>query len=693
MTASTPTLLGKKSQEAVVQFYRQCFSMVNQQWNIREQLRQVDLTYIREKDFTKEHQRAKLANRLNDADRLQNLTIPVVLPVVEAAVTYQASVFLTGNPIFGVVADPINMDAAMQMETVIDNQSVRGGWSREFIMFFRDNFKYNLAAIEVAWDREVTAALETDLTFAGGRQAKPKEVIWEGNCIKRLDMYNTFFDSRVAPALVYRDGEFAGYTELVSRIKLKQFIKNLPDAMIDNVKEAFESGIGTINGAGGTSFGGIETFYIPPINNDALINKNTFASTDWMAWAGVSTQRNPSDIQYKNLYQLTTLYGRILPSDFGIRTPGANTPQIWKFIIVNHSVLIYAERQTNAHGYIPILFSQALEDGLNYQTKSLAMNVAPIQDISSALMNSVIAARRRSISDRGLYDPSRVSEAHINSANPSAKIPVRPSAYGKPLSEAYFPIPFRDDASPQALQQIGILQQFANTISGQNQARQGQFVKGNKTLHEYESVMANANGRDQLTSMLLEAQVFTPLKYILKQNILQYQGGISLLNRNTQQQVKIDPVALRTAALQFKVSDGLIPADKLIGAEVLGMAMQAMGSNPAIGAEYNMNQLFSYLMKTQGAELAPFEKPAEQVAYEQAVSAWSSTVQQLAKQMGDAIDPAKFPPQPVPQQFGWNPQQARTPQSSSTRQLSATGVSSTPIAASAPNTSTAPSQQ
>lgn len=47
-----------------------------------------------------------------------------------------------------------------------------------------------------------------------------------------------------------------------------------------------------------------------------------------------------------------------------MKVPAPNTPQVWKFVYVNHSVLIYAERQTNAHGYLPMLFGQ-LEDGLD----------------------------------------------------------------------------------------------------------------------------------------------------------------------------------------------------------------------------------------------------------------------------------------------------------------------------------------
>lgn len=650
--SNTPMQISPKSQQAVIEFQKQCYNMLNQQWNLREQMRKVDLAYIREKDKTGENLRAKQANAYGDSNRIQNVTVPVVMPQVEAAVVYQSSVFLQGNPIFGVVASPQYMDEAMMMEAILAENSTRGGWVREFMMHFRDGFKYNLAGLEVAWDRKVTSAFDSDINFGNGKQGKPKEVIWEGNTIKRLDMYNTFFDSRVPITKVHSDGEFAGKTEMMSRIKLKGFIAELPDKMVQNIKDAFESGLGaTTAGMGGV--GGIQSYFVPDINGAAILNRNLRNGMDWMSWAGLmDTQQK---IQYKNMYEVTTLYGRILPSDFGIKVPGANTPQVWKFVIVNHSVLIYCERLTNAHGYIPMLFSQPLEDGLTYQTKSLANNVEPIQDISSALMNSVLAARRRAISDRGLYDPSRVSEAHINSVNPSAKIPVRPAAYGKPLNEAYYPIPFRDDQSQFTLNQIGMLGAMANTISGQNPVKQGQFVKGNKTTHEFDTVMGNANGRDQLCSMLLEAQMFTPLKEILKSNMLQYQAGTTIFNPQTEKQVEIDPVKLRKSITEFKVTDGLTPADKLLSSETLAVALQQIGASPVIGAGYNIAPLFSYLMKTQGAELSAFEKGPEQIAYEQAVSQWQQVVMQMAKDNKE-IKAEQFPPQPVPEQFGYQPQ-------------------------------------
>lgn len=659
MSAATPTIIPDKSQAALIQFHKQCYSMLNQQWNLREQMRQRDLAYIREVDWTQENWRARIANRYGDPTKFRNVVVPVVMPQVESAVTYQASVFLTGTPIFGFVAPPGQEDIALQYQAIIEENSIRGGWTQQLMIFFRDIFKYNLGAIEVDWGREVTEAVETDLAFQAGKEGKPKQVIWEGNRLKRWDLYNTFFDTRYKPTDIYKDGEFVGTTALMSRMHLKKFINELPDKMISNVKAAFESGLGT---QGGSGTGGIESYYIPQINPSALMQIDPKRTTDWMSWAGMLDR--PQPIAYKNLYEVTTLYARIIPADFALRVPSANTPQVWKFIIVNHQVLIYAERQTNAHGFLPVMFGQSNEDGLGYQTKSLAENAEPFQAISSALVNSAMAARRRAISDRVIYDPSKISEAHINSDNPSAKIPVRPSAYGKPLSEAVYAFPFRDDQSAVAFQELPQMLQMANTVNGQNQAKQGQFVKGNKTLHEYESVMSNANGRDQMTSLLLEAQVFTPMKQILKLNIMQYQAGVSIYSPSQQAEIKIDPLELRKSQAQFKVTDGLTPADKAISGDDFTMAMQTIGSSQQIGQAYNIGPMFSYLMKTRNVDLSAFEKSPQQISYEQAVAAWSNTVQQLAKQMGDAIDPKKFPPQPTPEQFGYTPGQLPSQQGS-----------------------------
>lgn len=653
MAKSTAFVLTESSQKSFIQYYRETMLLVNDIKSAqRNRFIEIDKAYQREKDTSDEQVQATAFNKGGDTSKLQNITVPVVMPQVESAVVYQTSVFLTGVPIFGTVANPQFMDEAMQLETVLSNNATRGGWTRQLMMFFRDGAKYNFAPIEVSWERETVVSLTTDIQFSAS-QGKPVDTVWAGNSLTRLDPYNTFVDPRVDPSEVYSKGEFAGYTDLISRIELKQLIAEMSDTIVQNVTKAFESprqGNPAYNNSEDIS----ERFYVPDINTDIDASDQYEDGMNWLSWVGIDKKGTKSNkaIEYKNSYEKTVLYCKILPSEFSLNVPGANTPQIWKLLIINHSVIIHAERQTNAHGWLPILIGQPQEDGLAYQTKSLATNAKPFQEVTSAFMNSIMASRRRAISDRTLFDPSRVLAAHMNSDNPSAKIPVRPSAYGKKISDAVYQFPYREDQGAFSMSQIGQLLNMSNLLAGQNPAKQGQFVKGNKTKEEFSDTMQNANGRDQLVSILYEDQVFTPMKSIFKLDILQFQGAETLLNSESEQQVDIDPVKLRKAVLEFKITDGLVPASKVINGDTLGVALQVIGSSPQIGVGYNIAPLFSYLMKTQGAKIGAFEKSPEQVAYEQAVNQWSAIAQALVEKGGD---PSTLPPQPIPQAYGYNP--------------------------------------
>jgi len=642
MAATTPMKLSKISQAGLLLYEQSCYQIQNATLDLRSSLLNIDKLYARATDNTQAQAKAKAANVYGDSTRFQNITVPIIEPQVENAVVYQASVFLTGNPIFGVVADPANEDAALQMQSVIEENSIRGGWIGQFLMYFRDIFKYNLGAVEVTWEDIVTAAVDTDLSFTGGIEGKPKNIIWSGNCIRRLDLYNTIFDTRVEPTEISTKGEFAGYVRRMSRIELRMFLDSLPYVLKENIKPAFESNLA---GAGTNS-----TYYIPQIVPDPLIAESPIGlGTNWLNWAGLAI-KGDNRIIYKDYYEVTTLYARIVPREFDIYAPAGGSPQIWKLTIVNHSVIVAAERQTNAHNLIPIFFGQAKKDGLRYQTKSLALNGEPFQSVATALMNSMIASRRRAISDRGLFDPSRVAAEHINSDNPAAKIPVRPRAYGKPLNEAYYPIPFRDDQAGIAMQEIKAVSDFSDALNGQNRSKQGQFTKGNRTLHEYEDVMAHSNGRDQMVSMDQETQVFTPIKEVLKTNILQYQAAGNIYSQSLGREIAVDPLKLRNTILTFKISDGILPTDKIISADDFAIAMQTIGTNPQIGAGYNLAPMFSYFMKTRNVQLKPFEKSPEQIAYEQAVAQWT----QLATLAIEKSQPFNIP-QPLPQQFNYIP--------------------------------------
>lgn len=602
-TPATPFPLSKGALEGLLKLAIAAHMQISKDWQIRDQLLDIDCAYMREGNLGQEHFDAKTANRYGDKSRIQDIVVPIVMPQVEAGVNYLSQVFLSGNPIFGVVTNKAAADdVASQYDAIMEENGIRGGWIRQLNMFFRDGLKYNVHGLEVNWESKKVYSTTTDVKFST-TTAKPVEVIWQGNTIKRLDMYNSFWDTRVPPAEVHIRGEYAGYIELVSRVELKQFIQDLDGVIKDNVKAALESG----NGGAAT-----DSYFIPQLNPNAILEAGDprFSGFDWGAW---STDLAKQRINYSNVYEKMILYVRIIPSDFNMAVPGKNQPQIWKLVIINQSVIIFAERQTNAHNYLNILIGQPLEDGLGYQTKSYANNSMPLQDAASAMLNASLNSKRRLQFDRLLYNPSLVRKEDINSANPIARIPVKPSAYLKNLSDAVYPFPYNDSASQGMLQEMGLLVNFADKLQGINAARQGQFTKGNRTKHEYDDIMSNSDGRLQTMALFIEAQIFTPLKEMLKLNIMQYAPAGEIYSRETKALITIDPLKLRTAAIEFKVSDGYLPSDKLINAETMLAALQVTGSSPEIAAQLDIVGLFLHYLKTQGlADVEQFRKAPPQ---------------------------------------------------------------------------------
>lgn len=644
--------LSPKQETAIITYATKAKTLLINQYSMRNNMELIDRAYMREENWTEDQVRSKLLNRLGDKHKIQDITVPIVMPQVEAALGYMTNAFLTGYPIFGVSSDPSQEDAAMQMETVIAENAITARWARELTMFFRDGLKYNLHGLELAWEQRVAAKITNDASSPNGAKVET-DGLWKGNVIRRMDMYNTFFDPRVAPADIYKDGEFAGYIKLFSRIKMKQYINelfgNIPKS---TAIKAFESGPAP---GGGTSTGTPFNYYRPLINPyPTMINTQYVDGFNWESWfAGGMEGGKAGGIQYKNAYEVMVLYARILPADFNLNVPAENTPQVWKIVIVNGQVVLYMERQSNAHNHIPIYFGQPIEDGLDFQTKSFASNVQDMQDIASALVSGYIASKRRLVGDRVLYDPSKIRAKDINSIHPAAKIPVRNSAYGRPLGEAVYQFPYRDEATQSMMQGAQVVAQWADKINGQNAPGQGQFQKGNKTKEEFDTTMGNSNNHNQVMAIGTEQQVFIPLKEGIKLNILQYQEQDTLYNRDKNTMVTVNPFSLRESAVHFKISDGMLPEELEMDTDEFQVALQTIGSSEQIGAGYNLAPMFTYIMKLKGCDLTPFQKSPLQVQYESAVSQWQQ-VAMAAVKAGTAVPPQSPMPEALQKELQQN---------------------------------------
>jgi hypothetical protein len=583
-----------QTQASFVSYVNETLRVLGTAFNFRSRMQDIDRSYQREQDYTATQRRAQAANKSGDASKMQNITLPVVMPQVESLLTELSEIFLSSYPLFPVFSKPQMQDAALQMETVIGEQGVEFAWAAELLQAMRDGLKYNLMCVEVQWVEKKVYAVGNDAT-ANVKQGVKVETLFAGNQLKRRNPYNVILDTRVPPYEVHTRGEYAGYTELISRIELKQRIAEMDPSRSMNAKAAFESGTGEYSTSTGSN-----AYFVPQVNPNALIDVNAqgpAGTINWHAWAGLEH----GNISYSDQYEFSVIYARILPVEHKIVGPNGNTVQIWKLVVINRRVLIYAELQSNIHNMLPIICAQATEDGLDWQSKSFADNAVPFQALASALYNSGIESQRRKVYDRLFYDPSRINKADIDNVSTVARIPVKSEAYGKPVSEAYSQVPYRDDNVAQIFSTAQCVMDIADVANGQNRVQRGQFQKGNKTRHEFQDVMDNSNARPRMTALVLENRFYTPLKTILKLNTLQYQPPAKMYNRNSKTEVTIDPVALRQSAVEFRMADGVMPTDALMNMQVFQSILQMVAQYPPILQQFDIIGMIFYWLKLEGA--------------------------------------------------------------------------------------------
>lgn len=591
-----------KAQQHVSNFVASAIAVHKRNTEFIHKMDIIDTAYARYKELTSSNKNSvdgvdirSVADVPCDVFAADNVVPPIVVSQVDTYVAYLAEVFLSGTPLFPVVSNPANRIYAEQLETLLDDHALLGAYPRHLLMFLRDAVKYNYAGIEVEWDSIDQFNIAGDFTTGTGQKLSRDARFY--NKLKRLNPRNILRDMTCLPGDVATQGDYAGYIERVSRMRVKTELNKLTKqgkvynagkAMIADAKAAV-----------------IDAYYNedPQVSNyinspNSITNGRT---VDWDVFFE-GPQRNGRKQNYGDQFYRIVMYARILPSDFEIGAPQPNTPQIWKFVHINDT-LIYADRVISAYDVLPILFGQPLEDGLGDQTQSIAEGEIPFQEAASTLFNIRFATARRAVSDRALFDVGEIDPKVVNTATPALKIPVRLSSLSKKsLSDLYHQIPFDSRGLENVLQDAQTLVGFSKELHGGNAPRTGQFQKGNKSVQEWNDTMAGSDNRYRLPAMTLEYQVFVPLKSIMVLNIYQYGSQVTVVSQKNGNVMKINIDELRKQVLSFRIADGFTPKSKMASMDMVTAGMQMIQQSPYLQQAYgaHLPGMFAHMMSLGG---------------------------------------------------------------------------------------------
>lgn len=587
-----------QAQESVIKYTSAILQKQRKFSDLQNKMDAIDIAYARykasEASQTVDGIDVSAASTACNVFEEDDVTPPIVVSQVDSYVAYLAEVFLSGSPLFPVISNPAKRIWAEQLESLLDDHAEIGGYVRQLLLFIRDGVKYNFAAIEVDWDSIEQFTVLEDMFANGGQRVdrKPKKF----TNITHLNPRNVVWDSSVHPGDVSRHGDYAGYVTRITETKLKRLLnKWSKEGKVYNADKALLSSTSVTTGSSAN-------FRADPQISHYVGAASTEEGVNWDSWfePGNNGRRGPP----KGLtYEKFVVYARIMPADFGITAPQPNTPQIWKFVTINNSIMVYAERIISAYDNLPILFGQPLEDGLGYQTQSVAEGEIPFQKAATTLFNIRFAAARRAVSDRALYIADMIKPSDINNPTAAPKIPVQISVLSnKGIEDAYKQIPFDLRGTETTIQDAATIVSFSKDLHGINNPRQGAFQKGNKSVKEWDDTMSGSDGRMRIPALVLEYQVFSPLKAMLKLNIFQYGEDAQVTSQVTgvDHDVKIDE--LRKQVLSFRVADGYTPKSKIANTDTILAGFQMISSSPILQQAYGMYLpgMFAHFMTLGG---------------------------------------------------------------------------------------------
>lgn len=544
---------------------------------------------------------------------------------------YLVAVYVAKSTIIDIPDLPNAMHVTAALKDKIGRDSSRHAWALELIKIIQNSVIYNFGVAEL--------------------RLTPKRE----NTLKAINPYNFFYDQSVPLDKIGMDALYAGYTELVTLPTLYRLMMASGGQWLTGVGQSLISDINALERisyltsqrsafVGDYVAGGFGMTL-----NSALL-RNAARSNHTPDWYAVLNDL-PDDVESrvkirtsiaKGRFQLTTYYCRAMPEWLGLPAKkygsynGQDSGQIpvFKMVILDHTYLMYVEPVVESHGYLPLMAGQVQVDTTG-DALTYSESLAPVQVFSAKLNIARIAAMRRALSDRGLYDKTLIDTDAINDRNPTAQIPVNGHSMrelGKGIRDAYMHLPFDSSGIAQLMGSIGEVDEFASRISGNNPQMQGAHLPGNRTAGEAIRVNTMGEGRFRVYSILFQQTFMTPFKIQLRSNLADSTQELTYYNPKTGRKESVSQAEYAENEPDFVMSDGMMPSTKMVSPEMLGNLLTAVIQIPQLQATKDVGAMIDLLARAGGVEDFHKIPPPSQQAQQAQASAQQGQQQAAASQ-------------------------------------------------------------
>lgn len=527
--------------------------------------------------------RERLADKhKNGTPQAVMMNLPLAFIHLDDMMTYFVQTFSPSRGMFYHTGKPTEAQPAQQIVTLMNNHAIYGGYYRQVVLALFSIMKYNLGGLCSYWATDQGPQLSAN---AQGATTVTQAKIWEGNKVESLSVYNTFWDPSVQPQDNYKDGEFCGKAKLVSHYWLQQkasqgYFYNCEQALAD------DNGIAVCN-----------YYRHPP--SEASMNLDTSAGTGDRGTDWVGVLSGTPEYSRQSGFELTEIYIKLNPFQMNLiprtkeNATSRNQYEIWRFTICNDKYIIDATPMNNVHGFLPHFFGVINDDDMQNASKSPAEILQPLAEFASFLLNAHVTATRKNIYGLTVYDPSMIDMNAIPEGEVAARIPLKPSGYGKDLRSMLY----KEDATLGTEQTLNDLQKVMQLIDQffPTQALPSQIAGIDRAIDsQVAAVQQGTNRRNQKDARLIDDTLFRPLRFSMYYNIIQYQQDGAQIQDFHGSTVTIDLTQLRQTDLPFIIGQGIKAIDMQAAATKLQQIIFALIQNPQAAQQVNLLGLIDY---------------------------------------------------------------------------------------------------
>lgn len=515
--------------------------------------------------------------------------LPLAYAQLDDCVTYCMSLFAPEMNMFIATSTAKKQSVAEGLTREIGKHGQTLQYYRHTAKFVYNSLKYNLGALSVVWEQQSGKTYVPDTANgnagASGQITTKDGVVWEGNLIKSLDMYNFLYDTSVHPVDLPLRGEYFAEVNRITPFRAKRMAQQKILFGVDR----FINTMAAPTTANGT------TFYVqPPVVRETIAEAAASKSTNWQQlWASNGPARD-SQAGIELIWYTTWC----IPSDFGLSD--SDELELWCLGLAQGQYLAAAFEIESTHGQLPCACSTPIEDDLNNDQRTYAEMLLPLQHFASFLLNTHVEATRKAIYGITVYDKNAFPGLDLDTVELiGARIPMKSSAGAVDIDKMFR---HYNDApqTDQNVEMVGKIVELMQKILPTNMANQVADLQ-RATEYQAAATVQASSRRNLKIARIINDQALQPVKFQMMYNIYEHMTVIEYFDNDGNAQ-QITPQQLLEAQIEFDIGTGLKGMDRLMQVSIFKDLMSYLFQVKDIGQQVNLLDLLSYVTQIAGFE-------------------------------------------------------------------------------------------